>query len=83
MSPHFKSRKTAVSQALNTAMIFLYWEIGETICLDILNHAKADYGRGIMFTQSVLRTKEKGHVLDQHDLYQKLLPNSFLSNFFE
>ncbi len=27
-----KSRKTAISQALNAAMIFLYWEIGETIC---------------------------------------------------
>ena len=39
------SRKTAVSQALNAAMIFLYWEIGETICLDVLNHTKADYGR--------------------------------------
>lgn len=25
-----KSRKTAISQALNAAMIFLYWEIGET-----------------------------------------------------
>ena len=28
------TRKIAVSQALNAAMIFLYWEIGETICLD-------------------------------------------------
>lgn len=42
------SRKTAVSQALNTAMIFLYWEIGETICLEVLNQTKADYGRGIV-----------------------------------
>ena len=43
-----KSRKTAISQALNAAMIFLYWEIGETICLDVLNHTKADYGTGII-----------------------------------
>ena len=38
------SRKTAISQALNSAMIFLYWEIGEAICLDVLDHTKADYG---------------------------------------
>ena len=42
------SRKTAISQALNSAMIFLYWEIGETICLDVLDSTKADYGKSII-----------------------------------
>ena len=30
------ARKTAVSQAMNAAMIFLYWEIGETICQHLI-----------------------------------------------
>jgi len=42
------SRKTAVTKAFNTAMIFLYWEIGETICRDVLDNAKADYGKSIV-----------------------------------
>ena len=37
------SRKTAISQALNSAMIFLYWEIGEAICLDVLDHTSSSY----------------------------------------
>ena len=47
------TRKTAVPQAMNAAMIFLYWEIGETICQDVLNHTKADYGKGIVRRGSI------------------------------
>lgn len=54
------SRKTAVSQALNAAVIFLNWEIGETICLDVLNHTKADYGRCIIDEVSEKLTQEYG-----------------------
>ena len=42
------SRKTALTYAVNTAMIFLYWEIGETICVDVLNQTKAEYGKKIV-----------------------------------
>ena len=55
-----KSRKIAISQALNAAMIFLYWEIGETICLDVLDHAKAEYGKGIVNELSQKLTQEYG-----------------------
>ena len=55
-----KSRKTTISQALNAAMIFLYWEIGETICLDVLNHTKADDGKGVVDEVSERLTQEYG-----------------------
>ena len=55
-----KSRKTTISQALNAAMIFLYWEIGETICLDVLNQTKADYGKGVVDEVSERLTQEYG-----------------------
>ena len=55
-----KSRKTAITQTLNSAMVFLYWEIGETICLDVLDHTKADYGKSIVDEVSRKLTQEYG-----------------------
>ncbi|MBQ9290090.1 MAG: hypothetical protein IJ210_08265 [Clostridia bacterium] len=37
-----------------------YWEIGETICLDVLNHTKADYGKGVVDEVSERLTQEYG-----------------------
>lgn len=54
------TRKTAISQAMNTGMVFLYWEIGETICLEVLNHTKAEYGKGIVNEVSGKLTQEYG-----------------------
>ena len=42
------SRKAAITQTVNTAMLFLYWEIGEVIYTDLLEGAKADYGRRVV-----------------------------------
>jgi hypothetical protein len=66
------SRKTAVSQALNAAMIFLYWEIGETICLDVLNHTKADYGRGIIDEVSEKLTQEYGKGFNRTSVFRMI-----------
>ncbi len=41
-------KKSVVAQAVNTAMIFLNWEIGETIFHDILGGSKAEYGEMII-----------------------------------
>lgn len=43
-----ETRKAEISQAVNTGMLFLYWEIGETICRDVLNCVKAEYGQGVV-----------------------------------
>ena len=42
------AKKYTVSRAVNSAIIFLYWEIGETICKDILQNHKAEYGKNII-----------------------------------
>ncbi|MBR4459649.1 MAG: DUF1016 family protein [Clostridia bacterium] len=42
------TRKTNVSHVINAAVIFLYWEIGETICESLLRHTRAEYGRSIV-----------------------------------
>ena len=41
-------------------MIFLYWEIGETVCLDVLDCTKADYGKSIVDEVSRKLTQEYG-----------------------
>ena len=65
-----KSRKTAVSQALNAAMVFLYWEIGETICLDVLDHSKADYGKGVIDEVSDKLTQEYGKGFNRTSVFR-------------
>ncbi len=66
------SRKTAISQTINTAMVFLYWEIGETICLDVLNHAKADYGKGIINDVSQKLTQEYGKGFNRTSIFRMI-----------
>ena len=67
-----KSRKTTISQALNAAMIFLYWEIGEIICNDVLNHTKADYGRGIIDEVSQKLTQEYGKGFNRTSVFRMI-----------
>ena len=40
--------RASVAQSVNTMMVLLYWEIGEIICLNVLNNGKAKYGRRIV-----------------------------------
>ncbi len=35
------SRKQAIATAMNSAMVFLYWDIGQMINQDVLNNEKA------------------------------------------
>ena len=66
------SRKTALSQAVNAAMIFLYWEIGETICLDVLDHAKADYGKNVVDEVSEKLTREYGKGFNRTSVFRMI-----------
>ena len=66
------SRKAAVSQAFNAAMIFLYWEIGETICIDVLNHTKPDYGKGIIDEVSRKLTLEYGRGFNRTSVFRMI-----------
>lgn len=66
------SRKIAVSQTLNSAMIFLYWEIGETMCLDVLDCTKADYGMGIVNEVSQRLTEEYGKGFNRTSVFRMI-----------
>lgn len=66
------SKKTVVSQALNAAMIFLYWEIGETICLDILDCEKAEYGKNIVQEVSEKLTQEYGKGFNRASIFRMI-----------
>ncbi len=66
------SQKTAVSHAVNTAIIFLYWEIGETICNDVLKNAKADYGRRVVEGLSEKLTENYGKGFNQTSIFRMI-----------
>lgn len=66
------SSKTVVSQAVNVSMIFLYWEIGETICLDVLNQTKADYGKGVVEEVSEKLTQEYGKGFNRTSVFRMI-----------
>ena len=55
-----QAKKAVVSQAVNTGMVFLYWEIGETICQDVLDNTKAEYGQRIVDEVSEKLTETYG-----------------------
>ncbi len=49
-----------VSQAINSEIALLYWNIGKRIRLDILKEKRADYGQRIVSALSIKLSKEYG-----------------------
>lgn len=43
-----ESKKTEVKSAVNTAMITLYWNIGNILVNQVMNNSKAEYGKQIV-----------------------------------
>ena len=66
------SRKTILSQAVNGAMIFLYWEIGQMICQDLLCNNKADYGKKIIEDVSKKLTWEYGPGFNRTSVFRMI-----------
>lgn len=66
------ARKVELSHAVNTAMIFLYWEIGETICLDVLNSTKADYGNRVVEEVSKRLMQEYGKGFNRSSVFRMI-----------
>ncbi len=48
ISSLIKQKQTNIVRNVNSEMISLYWEIGELICVNVLNNSKADYGQKIV-----------------------------------
>jgi predicted nuclease of restriction endonuclease-like (RecB) superfamily len=44
--------RQGVAQAVNTALVWLYWNIGKRIRQDVLKHRRAEYGEEILSTLS-------------------------------
>lgn len=66
------SKKTVVAQTLNNAMIFLYWEIGETIHNDILKNSRADYGKAIINEVSDKLKQKYGKGFDRTSIFRMI-----------
>ncbi len=66
------SRKVAVSHTVNTAIIFLYWEIGEAISIDLLNNSKAEYGRKVISEVSRKLTENYGKGFDKTSVFRMI-----------
>ena len=44
--------RSSVAHTLNADMTYLYWQIGKRIQMEVLQHACAEYGKGILATMS-------------------------------
>ena len=70
ISQMIAARKTALAQAVNAAMVFLYWEVGEMICLNLLNNGKAEYGRRIIEDVAERLAKNYGKIFSRASVYR-------------
>ena len=52
--------RTATAQAVNAALVFLYWQIGQRIRVEVLKEKRADYGNEICSTLSNELIREFG-----------------------
>lgn len=63
-----ESRQT-VAQTVNTALVWLYWNIGKRIRDDILKHKRAEYGEQIVSSLSRQLTAEYGSGFSRRNLF--------------
>ena len=52
--------RSSVAHTLNAGMTYLYWRIGKRIHMEVLQHARAEYGKGILATLSQELSAEFG-----------------------
>ena len=52
--------RNSVAQTLNAGITFLYWRIGKRIQMEVLQHSRAEYGKGILATLSQELSAEYG-----------------------
>ena len=64
------AKKYTGSRAVNSAIIFLYWEIGETICQDILQNHKAEYGKSVINEVAKQLSQDYGKGFDRTAIFR-------------
>jgi hypothetical protein len=64
--------RTATAQIVNSALVLLYWSIGERIRKDILKEKRAEYGEEIVSTLSRQLAAEYGNGYSRQNLFRML-----------
>src|SRR5258708_20630370 len=60
--------RTATAQAVNSALVLLYWQIGQRIRIEVLKEKRAGYGDEIVSTLSNKLTAEFGNGFSQPNM---------------
>ena len=55
-----RQAREATAQAVNSALVLLYWQIGQRIRVEVLKEKRAEYGEEILSTLSKELTTEFG-----------------------
>ena len=64
--------RAGVAQAVNSALVNLYWQIGTRIRTEVLGNRRADYGKQICVTLSRKLTEEFGNGFSRPNLFRML-----------
>lgn len=56
-----REARGSIAQAVNSALVLLYWQVGHRIRTDILQHRRAAYGKEILSTLSKELAAEFGN----------------------
>jgi predicted nuclease of restriction endonuclease-like (RecB) superfamily len=65
-----QSTRAGVAQAVNSALVLLYWQVGERIRTEILKSKRAAYGEGIVSTLSRQLGAEFGNGYSRPNLFR-------------
>jgi len=66
-----KSREQ-VARTVNSALVWLYWNIGKRIREDVLHEQRAEYGKEIVSALSTQLTAEYGRGFDRRNLFHMI-----------
>jgi predicted nuclease of restriction endonuclease-like (RecB) superfamily len=67
-----RSTREHVAQAVNSALVLLYWQVGHRIRADILDEQRAGYGEEIVSTLSKELTNEFGDGFSRPNLFRMI-----------
>ncbi|MEM9940723.1 MAG: PDDEXK nuclease domain-containing protein [Planctomycetota bacterium] len=72
--------RSSVAQAVNSALVQLYWQIGTRIRTEVLKDERADYGKQIVATLSQQLTTEFGRGFSRSNLFKMMQFAEFFPN---
>lgn len=64
-----EAARQQTARAVNSALVTMYWQIGQRIRQDVLGNERAEYGKEILSTLSQQLTEEYGKGFDRRNLH--------------